>query len=69
MCFGDEEIQIIEPFNKINICKSWANNGVYCIEEGNDGKNLLTLLNSECFTITEIELWKVTGDLPQGRFG
>ena len=43
MCFGDEEIQMTEPFNKINNCKSWANNGVFCIEEAIDGTNQLTL--------------------------
>jgi hypothetical protein len=43
MSFGDEEIQITEPFNKVNNCKSWANNGVFCIEEANDGTNQLTL--------------------------
>ena len=58
-----------EPFNQINNCISWANNGIYNIKEENDGKNLLTQLNSECFTITELELWKVTGDLPPGEFG
>ncbi len=26
-------------------------------------------MKSECFTITELELWKVTGDLPPGEFG
>jgi hypothetical protein len=24
---------------------------------------------NDCFTITEIELWKVIGDLPEGNFG
>jgi hypothetical protein len=58
-----------EPFNKENNCTSWANNSIYNIEEKNEGKNLLTQLNSEYFTITELELWKVIGDLPQGLFG
>jgi hypothetical protein len=58
-----------EPFNKLNNCKSWANNSVYNIKEENDGKNLLTQSNSEFFTIAELELWKVTGDLPPGSYG
>ncbi len=29
----------------------------------------MTLKNNERFTITEIEVWKITGDLPQGSFG
>ena len=58
-----------EPFNKLNNCKSWANNSVYNIKEENDGKNLLTQSYSECITITELELWQVIGDLPPGEFG
>jgi hypothetical protein len=58
-----------EPFNNINNCISWANNSVYNIKEENDGKNLLTQQKDELFTITELELWKVTGDLPLGYFG
>jgi hypothetical protein len=26
-------------------------------------------LIQECFTITEIEVWQLTGDLPKGSFG
>jgi hypothetical protein len=69
ICFGDEEIKIIEPFNRENHCKSWANNTVYCIKEDNDGTNFLTKLKNECFTITEIELWSVKGELPLGYYG
>jgi len=29
----------------------------------------LTLQNNERFTITEIEVWKISGILPQGSFG
>jgi hypothetical protein len=46
-----------------------SKNSVYCIEEikeGSSQKNLLTEELNECFTITDIELWKVKGDLPQG---
>ena len=52
----------VAPFNSNGNCMSWANNSGYGITS--DGhRNMLTNKNDGAFTITELEVWEIRGNI------
>jgi hypothetical protein len=49
-----------EPFNGNGNCLSYANRPAYCIPVDGAGTNMLTNNKGKRFTISELEVWKVT---------
>ena len=58
-CYGDAELGAYEPFNGHDLCRSYANESGYRILKEGD-KNMLTNMEGERFTITELEVWHIT---------
>jgi hypothetical protein len=50
-----------EPINGEGMCSSWANKLGYGISLDNEGTNMLTNKKNGVFTISEIEVWEITG--------
>ena len=50
-----------EPINGDGKCSSWANKPGYRIPIDNEGTNLLTNKMNGVFTISEMEVWEITG--------
>jgi hypothetical protein len=64
-CFGLMQLGVNEPFNQKDHGYSLANR-VYAFKD--DEKGIFDNHN-KTFTIKEIEVWQVTGEIPGGEFG
>jgi hypothetical protein len=63
-CFGLMQLGVNEPFDRTNNAYSFANN-VYAFKSNERG--IFDKANK--FTVKEIEVWQVTGEIAKGESG